>query len=63
MQQPHRYKVGSVVRFTPSGLDKQAPAGSYQIVRQLPPDGSDNQYRVKSSSDGHERVVRESQLS
>jgi hypothetical protein len=32
-------------------------------VRLLPAEASDQQYRVKSTLDGHERVVKESQLS
>jgi hypothetical protein len=31
-------------------------------VRQLPNDSSDREYRVKNATDGHERVVRESQV-
>jgi hypothetical protein len=60
--QAHRFKVGTTVRFTPSALDKSAQAGNYRIVRHLPADGTDNQYRIKSVSDGHERVVKEGQL-
>jgi len=33
------------------------------VVRLMPPTvGGDNQYRIKSLSDGHERVVKESDL-
>jgi hypothetical protein len=42
---------------------KAALRGTYRIVRLLPPDANANQYRIKSTVDGHERVVRESQLS
>jgi hypothetical protein len=33
------------------------------VVRLLPEDASVFQYRVKSQADGHERIVREDQLS
>jgi len=60
--QEHKYEVGQVVNFTPSALTLGASLGLYEIVRHLPPEGPDNQYRVKSVQDSHERVVRESQL-
>jgi hypothetical protein len=37
--------------------------GTYTIVRLLPAEHNDQQYRIKSTTDGHERVVKESQLS
>jgi hypothetical protein len=58
----HKYEVGQVVSFTPGALNPEASLGLYEIVRHLPPQGADNQYRVKSVRDSHERVVRESQL-
>jgi hypothetical protein len=36
--------------------------GSFKVVRLLPEAASVLQYRVKSQLDGHERVVREDQL-
>ncbi len=42
-----------------SGTD---PRGRFKIVRLLPETGNAFQYRVKSQTDGHERVVREDQL-
>jgi hypothetical protein len=35
---------------------------AYQIVRLLPSDGDDYQYRIKSPSEAFERVAKESQL-
>ncbi len=35
---------------------------TYEVVRLLPSDGSDYQYRIKNPSEAFERVVRESQL-
>ncbi len=60
--QTHRFKVGKTVRFAPRGPERSTPAGQYEIVRLLPADGDDYQYRIKSLTDGHERVVKESQL-
>jgi hypothetical protein len=58
----HKYEVGQVVNFTPGKMNRESSPGPYQIVRHLPPDGSENQYRVKSIEEGYERVVHESQL-
>jgi hypothetical protein len=58
----HKYEVGQVVNFTPGKLNLETSPGRYEVVRHLPPDGSENQYRVRSVEDSHERVVRESQL-
>jgi hypothetical protein len=58
----HKYEVGQVVNFTPGKSNLETSPGLYEIVRQLPPDGSENQYRVRSVEDSHERVVMESQL-
>lgn len=60
----HKYTVGQTVRFSPAGAGRVAHGGSnYTVVRLLPAEHNDQQYRVKSTSDGHERVVKESQLS
>jgi hypothetical protein len=41
---------------------RSAAEGDYKIVRQLPDDGGELQYRVKSVREPHERVVKESEL-
>ena len=58
----HKFQVGAYVRIAPRPLGAM-PAGRYQIVRQMPPEGNNNQYRVKFVDDGHERMVKESDLS
>ncbi|MDA8050283.1 MAG: hypothetical protein M0002_09790 [Rhodospirillales bacterium] len=58
----HRFAVGQEVEFLPSRNDFNIPRGTYKIVRQLPAEMSDCQYRVKNARDGHERIMRESQL-
>jgi len=37
-------------------------SGIYKVTQLLPPEGDDRQYRIKSASEPHERVVKESQL-
>lgn len=62
MQQDHKFSVGQTVHFTPGAYDRAAPRGTYKVVRLLPPEARNNQYRIKSTLDGHERVVQEGQL-
>lgn len=59
---PHKFKPGQFVRVTSSRPFGATPAGRYEIVRTLPPQGNENQYRVRNTEDNHERVVRESEL-
>jgi hypothetical protein len=58
----HKFKVGQVLTFSPSIFEPAIRKGTYKVVSLLPPDHQDNQYRLKSEADGHERVVHESQL-
>jgi hypothetical protein len=58
----HKYEVARVVNFTPDKSSLETSPGRYEILRQLPTDGLENQYRVRNIEDNHERVVRESQL-
>lgn len=59
----HKFEIGQVVR-SDAPPSSGIPPGSYQIVRQLPSGDAarDLQYRVKATLDGHERIVRESEL-
>ncbi|MGG5810105.1 hypothetical protein [Falsiroseomonas sp. CW058] len=58
----HGFSVGQRVELVPGRMDGNMPRGVYTIVRQLPNDAADREYHVRSAQDGHQRVVRESQL-
>jgi hypothetical protein len=58
----HSFTVGQSVEFVPGRFDGSAPSGTYTVLRLLPNDSSDREYRVRNIRDGHERVVRESQI-
>ncbi len=58
----HKFPVGSIVYYTASNIARPAAGGTYEVIRQLPTDGDDCQYRIKSSSEAFERVAKESQL-
>lgn len=58
----HKYQVGETVYFTASNVARPAASGLYEIVKLLPTDGDDCQYRIKNATEAFERVARESQL-
>ncbi len=58
----HKYSVGEMVYFTASNVARPAASGTYEVVRLLPTDGDDCQYRIKNSTEAFERVAKESQL-
>jgi hypothetical protein len=58
----HKYHVGETVYFTSPTFGRAAATGSYTIVKLLPSEGDDYQYRIKSSGEAFERVAKESQL-
>ena len=58
----HKFPVGSTVYFTASNVSRPAASGTYEVIRQLPSEGDDCQYRIKSSTEAFERVAKESQL-
>ena len=58
----HKYNVGETVYFTASNVARPAATGTYEVIRLLPTDGDDCQYRIKSSTEAFERVAKESQL-
>lgn len=59
----HAFKVGQLVEFTPSGrTGMPASSQKYEIVRRLPPEGGENQYRIKCKAEAFERIARESEL-
>jgi len=58
----HKFGVGEAVYFLPDRYQEHTKGGLFKIVRLLPEAGNVLQYRVKSPTDGHERVVREDQL-
>lgn len=58
----HKYRVGEMVYYTSPSFGRAAASGSYTVVKLLPSDGDDYQYRIKSSGEAFERVAKESQL-
>jgi hypothetical protein len=59
--QIHRFKVGQTVDLIQSTF-RSAATGQYEIIALRPADGEVPQYRIKSRSESHERVVAENDL-
>ena len=57
----HKFRVGQAVDLIPS-MSRFAAGGHYEIVSLRPSEGENPQYRIKSRSEAHERVVAESDL-
>jgi hypothetical protein len=58
----HKFQIGQTVYFTSRPIGHMAANGTYRVVKLLPSDGEDFQYRIKSASEAFERVAKESQL-
>ena len=58
----HRFHVGQAVYFTAGTMGRPGASGSYKIVKLLPSEGDEHQYRIKSPGEAFERVAKESQL-
>jgi hypothetical protein len=58
----HKFRVGQAVFYTSSPITRPGASGSYKVVRLLPSEGDDYQYRIKHAGEAFERVARESQL-
>jgi len=57
----HKFKVAQTVDLIDSTF-RSAARGRYQIVGLRPVEGGNTEYRIKSRSEAHERVVSESDL-
>ena len=57
----HKFKAGQQVTFTPSQYRLNGQA-TFKVVLVLPAEHGINQYRLKSTLDGRERVAMEHEL-
>lgn len=60
--QGHRFPVGSLVSLIVKYGSRPAGAGPFTVVALRPTENGEIQYRIKSPSEGFERVVRDSEL-
>jgi hypothetical protein len=59
----HKYKVGQLVDFSPSGLGVPTSGRQYEVVRLLPVEAGQFLYRIKSKAEAFERMAKENELS
>ena len=57
----YKFKAGQSVELR-GRAGAWLPSGLFNVVRTLPSDGRQNQYRLKSVKDGHERVATEGEI-
>ena len=58
----HKYTVGQTVRYMAGPLNRATADGGYKIIKLLPLDGDEHQYRIRNTEEAFERVAKESQL-
>jgi hypothetical protein len=57
-----KYRVGDRVNFTSATVGRPGTSDGYTVTGLLPAERGEQQYRIKSSGESHERVASESQL-
>jgi hypothetical protein len=57
----HKFKIGQTVQMIPANYRRGAASG-YKIIQHLPDANGELHYRIRSASEPHERVVKESEL-
>jgi hypothetical protein len=62
MTEAYLFEPGQKVTMAARMWGAKGSRGVYKVVRQLPPDGNGNLYRIRSELEQHDRVVTEAQL-
>ena len=57
----HKFHVGHTVMLKPS-ISRNVPEGVYEVIKQLPHNGREYEYRIKSVSEEHQRIAGEGEL-
>jgi hypothetical protein len=61
---PHKFKIGTVVNYTPKDRVHRAARGTYIVTGLMPaPDGQPPEYRIRHHSEDFDRVAFEYELS
>jgi hypothetical protein len=62
MLKTHKFSIGQNVRYTAGPFSRSGASGSFKVIKLLPSEGDEQQYRIKSAGEAFERVAKESQL-
>jgi hypothetical protein len=57
----HKFHIGETVTLIPS-ISRNVAGGIYQVVTQLPHNGLDFEYHIKSANEQYQRLARDSEL-
>jgi hypothetical protein len=57
----HKFHVGETVTLIRS-ISRNVSGGIYQVSKQLPHNGLEFEYHIKSANEEHQRIARESEL-
>lgn len=61
MVDSYKFKLGQAVDLV-AAETRLKPLGRFEIVRLMPSEHGFRQYRIRSLTDGHERMVTEAEL-
>ena len=53
----HKFHIGEFVTMSPA-TSRNVPGGVYEVIKRLPDNGGEPEYRIKSINEPHERVAR-----
>jgi hypothetical protein len=57
----HKFQVGEIVSLR-RAITRNVPGGAYAVTKQLPHNGREFEYLIKSANEDHERVAGEREL-
>ena len=57
----HKFRIGDSVMLKPA-ISRNVPGGVYEVIKQLPHNGREYEYRIKSANEEHERIAGEREL-
>ena len=58
----HKYSIGQTVKYIAGPISRVNDSGTFKVVKLLPLEGDEHQYRIKNTGEAFERVAKESQL-
>jgi len=57
----HKSHIGDSVMLKPA-IGRNVPGGVYEVIKQLPHNGREYEYRIKSANEEFERIAGEREL-
>jgi hypothetical protein len=57
----HKFHIGDSVMLKPA-ISRNVPGGVYEVIKQLPHNGREYEYRIKSANEEYERIAGEREL-